>query len=59
MENLHHMLDSYNTSDPIWFGAKYSFDFDPEIYMTGGAGYILSRAALEMYVTKVKIITLL
>lgn len=54
VENLHHMLDSYNSSNPIWFGAKYTFNDAPKIYMSGGSGYVLSKAALEMYV-KVKL----
>ncbi len=48
------MLDSYNSSNPIWFGAKYTFNDAPKIYMSGGSGYVLSKAALEMYV-KVKL----
>jgi glycoprotein-N-acetylgalactosamine 3-beta-galactosyltransferase len=43
------MLQSYSPSQPIWFGCKYTPYVD-QGYMSGGAGYVLSRAALDAFV---------
>lgn len=51
VENLRYMLKSYNASDPVYFGCK----FKPHVrqgYMSGGAGYVLSKEALYRFVNE-------
>ena len=45
------MLRDYNTSEAIWFGCKYS-PYVENGYMSGGAGYVLSREALDRFIEK-------
>jgi glycoprotein-N-acetylgalactosamine 3-beta-galactosyltransferase len=52
MENLKSMLTSYNTSEPIALGCKFSYIVKSG-YLSGGAGYVLSKEALHRFVTKV------
>ncbi|KAL5280832.1 C1GALT1.2 family protein [Megaselia abdita] len=52
MENLRYMLYPYSSEDPIYFGYRFK-DYYNEIeqgYMSGGAGYVLSRDALRRFV---------
>ena len=42
LENLRFLLSDYNTSDPIWFGCEFDV-IVKEGYMSGGAGYVLSK----------------
>ncbi|KAF2364596.1 Fringe-like [Trinorchestia longiramus] len=49
MENLRYMLSLYNPQDPIYFGSRFK-KFTPQGYMSGGAGYVLSKAALIKFV---------
>jgi len=64
MENLKHLLSHYNASKPLFAGAIYvcrsnvaecrDFDGDAttdEVYMTGGAGYVLSMEAARLFVS--------
>lgn len=51
MENLKFLLSSYSGQDPIYFGCKYKVIVD-EGYMSGGAGYVLSREALTRLAEK-------
>lgn len=51
VENLRYMLKAHNSSDPVYFGCK----FKPHVkqgYMSGGAGYVLSKEALSRFVTQ-------
>ena len=52
IENLKHMLQPYNTSRPWYFGSKIKpREGLHQGYMSGGAGYVLSKKALEIFVT--------
>ena len=50
MENLRFMLTQYNSEEPWYFGAKFK-KFVKSGYMSGGAGYVLSKEALRRFVT--------
>jgi glycoprotein-N-acetylgalactosamine 3-beta-galactosyltransferase len=43
------MLSAYNTSDPMYFGCRFK-PFVKQGFMSGGAGYVLSREALKRFV---------
>ena len=49
VENLRLMLSMYKPSEPLWFGCKFKV-IVPNGYMSGGAGYVLSREALDRFV---------
>ena len=49
VENLRYLLASYNNSQPIYFGCKFK-PYVRQGYMSGGAGYVLSREALNRFV---------
>ncbi|XP_049873060.1 glycoprotein-N-acetylgalactosamine 3-beta-galactosyltransferase 1-like isoform X2 [Pectinophora gossypiella] len=51
VENLRYMLADYRSTDPIYFGCRFK-PFAKQGYMSGGAGYVLSRAALDRFVNK-------
>uniref|UniRef100_A0A0N4ZRH2 Glycoprotein-N-acetylgalactosamine 3-beta-galactosyltransferase 1 n=1 Tax=Parastrongyloides trichosuri TaxID=131310 RepID=A0A0N4ZRH2_PARTI len=46
MENLRFMLLAYPPSVPVYFGCKFK-KYVKQGYMSGGAGYVLSRQALK------------
>ena len=46
MENLRYFLSSYNYSEPIWFGSEFKVIGG---YMSGGAGYVLSKEAVRRF----------
>ena len=50
MENLRSFLRSHNPLDPLQFGCKL-IQIVPKGYMSGGAGYVLSKEALKRFVT--------
>ena len=49
MENVRYMLSQYYPKTSLFFGHRYASQFS---YMAGG-GYIISRKALEKFVTKI------
>ncbi|CAB3236564.1 unnamed protein product [Arctia plantaginis] len=51
VENLRYMLADYDSNRPIYFGCRFKH-FSPQGYMSGGAGYVLSKEALERFVNK-------
>ncbi|XP_043218919.1 glycoprotein-N-acetylgalactosamine 3-beta-galactosyltransferase 1-like isoform X2 [Amphibalanus amphitrite] len=49
MENMRFLLEPYPPQHPIYFGCKFK-PFTKQGYMSGGAGYVLSREALRRFV---------
>jgi len=50
VENLRYLLSSYDPSQPIWFGRHLTKGGVPEWYMSGSAGFALSRGAVRSFV---------
>ncbi|EDW11851.2 glycoprotein-N-acetylgalactosamine 3-beta-galactosyltransferase 1 [Drosophila mojavensis] len=51
IENMRYMLYRYNSETPVYFGCKFKKYFK-QGFMSGGAGYILSREALRRFVVE-------
>ncbi|KAM4702237.1 glycoprotein-N-acetylgalactosamine 3-beta-galactosyltransferase 1-like isoform 1-T2 [Discoglossus pictus] len=49
MENLRFMLSNYTPDQPIYFGKRFRLFVD-QGYMSGGAGYVLSKESLSRFV---------
>lgn len=49
VENLRWILSNYSSEEPIYFGKRFK-PFSPQGYMSGGAGYVLSKEALRRFV---------
>ncbi|GAV08330.1 hypothetical protein RvY_18042-3 [Ramazzottius varieornatus] len=49
MENLKLLVADYSPNQPLYFGHHFR-RVTPEGYMSGGAGYVLSQAALRKFV---------
>lgn len=49
VENMRFMLSGYSPDDPIYFGCKFK-PYVKQGYMSGGAGYVLSKEALRRFV---------
>lgn len=52
MENLRSMLHPYTPDMPVYFGRKFKLPSQPpsQGYMSGGAGYVLSKRAMNVLV---------
>lgn len=50
IENMRYLLKDYSPDDPIYFGRRFK-PYVTQGYMSGGAGYVLSRQALKRFVT--------
>ncbi|ESO90966.1 hypothetical protein LOTGIDRAFT_191447 [Lottia gigantea] len=50
VENLRKFVSNFSSSEPIYFGHNFMRYFK-QGYMSGGAGYVLSREALKRFVT--------
>ncbi|KAM3962679.1 glycoprotein-N-acetylgalactosamine 3-beta-galactosyltransferase 1-like [Aphomia sociella] len=51
VENLRYLLINYNSKNSLYFGCRFK-PFVKQGYMGGGAGYVLSREALNWFVNK-------
>ncbi|XP_078676087.1 glycoprotein-N-acetylgalactosamine 3-beta-galactosyltransferase 1-like isoform X1 [Branchiostoma floridae x Branchiostoma belcheri] len=54
MENLRHFLSDKNPEEPVYYGFRFN-SIRPDTkngYMSGGAGYVLSKEALRRLVTQ-------
>ncbi|XP_046874666.1 glycoprotein-N-acetylgalactosamine 3-beta-galactosyltransferase 1 isoform X1 [Hypomesus transpacificus] len=49
MENLRHTLSKYNPEEPVYLGRRFT-PFIQQGYMSGGAGYVLSKEALRRFI---------
>ncbi|XP_018427114.1 PREDICTED: glycoprotein-N-acetylgalactosamine 3-beta-galactosyltransferase 1-like [Nanorana parkeri] len=49
VENLRWMLSNFTSDQPIYFGKRFK-PFAKQGYMSGGAGYVLSKEALKRFV---------
>ena len=51
VENLRYLLSHYSPSEPIYFGRRFK-PYVRQGYMSGGAGYVLSKEALYRFATQ-------
>ena len=49
IENLRYLLKDHNSSDPLYFGRRLTH-YVEQGWMSGGAGYVLSKEALRRFV---------
>lgn len=49
VENLRHTLTKYDPEEPVYLGRRF-YPFVKQGYMSGGAGYVLSKEALRRFV---------
>lgn len=49
VENLRYMLLPRSPNEPVWYGCHFKL-YSPQGFMSGGAGYVLSREALRRFV---------
>lgn len=51
VENLRYMLSTHDGNEPVYFGCRFK-PFMRQGYMSGGAGYVLSREAVRRLVVE-------
>lgn len=51
MENLRYLLTSFDHRKPLYLGCRFR-PYTPQGYMSGGAGMVLSREALDRLVKR-------
>ncbi|XP_073469850.1 glycoprotein-N-acetylgalactosamine 3-beta-galactosyltransferase 1-like [Aquarana catesbeiana] len=49
VDNLRYMLSNYTPDQPIYFGKRFK-PFVKQGYMSGGAGYVLSKESLQRFI---------
>ena len=49
VENLRRLLKDHDSQKPIYFGRRFK-PYIPQGYMSGGAGYVLSKEAVRRFV---------
>ncbi|XP_066250492.1 glycoprotein-N-acetylgalactosamine 3-beta-galactosyltransferase 1-like isoform X3 [Euwallacea similis] len=54
MENLRYLLHYSNPSEPVYYGCRLKLRREGLDYMSGGAGYVLSRETLRRFVEGLK-----
>ena len=52
VENLRLFLSTQNTSEPVIFGHHFKPNVNSQGYLSGGAGYVLSKEALRRFGTR-------
>lgn len=50
VENLRYFLSHHDPEQPVYFGHRFKQVVKPQGYFSGGAGYVLSRKALQRFV---------
>ena len=51
MENIRYAVMNFDPNEPLWMGRHFR-PYNPDGYMSGGAGYLLSRKAVEKFVVE-------
>ncbi|XP_057367964.1 glycoprotein-N-acetylgalactosamine 3-beta-galactosyltransferase 1-like [Daphnia carinata] len=50
MENMRHLLSSYDAAKPTHFGFRYENPNNGKHFMSGGSGYVLTKEAVRRFV---------